>query len=267
MFTQILTSFALQIVFTVGMIFLFGFLIALCNKQFYANFGTFGRLVCYITGAVGTPVHECAHALFCVIFGHKVTEIKLFQINSADGTLGYVNHTYNPKNIYHRIGNFFIGVAPIIVISAILYLMAYLLLPEFLVELSAGVQAIDFVADLGSALLNTLSSVSIFFLYAGTWQWWVFFVIGAFLALHMTLSKSDLKGALSGLLFVLLVVLIVDILMGLVDIGLLQRFTKSVLSIAGCLLCILVLALIVSAIALLTSYCFRIAKNKTLKNK
>lgn len=265
MFAQILTSFVLQIVFTVGIIFLFGFLIALCNKQFYTNFGAFGRLVCYITGAVGTPVHECAHALFCVIFGHQVTEIKLFQINSADGTLGYVNHIYNPKNIYHKIGNFFIGVAPIIVISAILYVMAYLLLPEFLVELSADIKVVDFVADFGGALLSILSSVPIFFLYAVTWQWWLFLVIGVFLALHMTLSKPDIKGALSGLIFVLLAFLIVDVILGLIDGNLLQRFTSGVLGIASYLLCILVLSLIISVMALLISYCFRFGKAKILK--
>lgn len=265
MFAQILTSFVLQIVFTVGIIFLFGFLIALCNKRFYANFGAFGKLACYITGAVGTPVHECAHALFCVIFGHKVTEIKLFQINSADGTLGYVNHSYNPKNIYHKIGNFFIGVAPIIVIAAILYLMAYLLLPEFLTELSAEIHAVDFVADFGGALLSILSSVPIFFLYAATWQWWVFLIIGIFLALHMTLSKPDIKGALSGLIFVLLAFLIVDVVLGLVDGGLLQGFTSGVLSVASYLLSILVLSLIISVMALLISYCFRFGKAKVLK--
>lgn len=233
MFVQILTHYVLQITFTVGVIVLFGFLIALCNKRFYANFGSYGRLVCYITGAVGTPIHECAHALFCVIFGHKITEIKLFQINAADGTLGYVNHTYNPKNIYHKIGNFFIGIAPIIVIAAILYLMAYLLLPEFLVELSAGVQVVDLVADFGDALLSILSSVPIFFLYAGTWQWWVFLVVGVVLSLHMTLSKADIKGALSGILFLLIAVLIVDVVLGLVDGALLQSFTGGVLSIAS----------------------------------
>ena len=104
MIGDILVCYLLQIVFTVGLIVLFGFLIAFCNKRFYANFGNYGRAVCYITGAIGTPLHECAHALFCLIFGHKVTEIKLFQINAADGTLGYVNHSYNPKNIYHKVG-------------------------------------------------------------------------------------------------------------------------------------------------------------------
>lgn len=260
MFVQVLTSFILQISFTVGIIFLFGFLIAFCNKWFYANFGVFGKLVCYITGAVGTPLHECAHALFCVIFGHKITEIKLFQINSADGTLGYVNHSYNPKNPYHKVGNFFIGVAPILVISAVLYLMAYLLLPEFLSELAAGIQTTNVIADFGGAILSVLNSVKIFFLYAETWHWWVFLIIGMFLALHMTLSKADIKGALSGLLFVLIAFLIVDVVLGLVNSRLLQNFTFGVLNIASYLLCILVLSFIISVMAVMLSYIFRVIK-------
>ena len=119
MVAQIALSFVLQVVFTVGLIFLFGWLISLCNRRFYANFGKFGRAVCYITGIVGTPVHELSHAFFCVLFGHHITEMRLFRI-SDDGTLGYVNHSYDRKNLYQQTGNFFIGVAPIVVISALL---------------------------------------------------------------------------------------------------------------------------------------------------
>ncbi len=255
----------MQIVFTVGIIFLFGFLIAICNKRFYANFGAYGRLVCYITGAVGTPIHECAHALFCLIFGHKITEMKLFRINSDDGTLGYVNHSYNPKNIYHKIGNFFIGIAPIIVISAILYLMAYLLLPDFLDELSANVQTIDVVLDFGNALLGILSTVLIFFRYAASWQWWLYVVIGTLLALHMTLSKADIKGALSGLLLFIVVFLVVDVLLGVVNVKLLDEFTYGVMNVASYLLCTLVLALLVSVLAMIISFGFVLAKKKLQK--
>jgi len=240
MIGDILVCFMLQIAFTVGLIVLFGFLIALCNKRFYANFGSYGRVVCYITGAIGTPLHECAHALFCVIFGHKITEIKLFQINSADGTLGYVNHSYNPKNIYHKIGNFFIGVAPIIVISAVLYLLAWWLLPSFVAEISGSFNISDFVSNIGNVFTSLFSVLQSFFFCALSWQWWVFLIVGIFLALHMTLSKADIKGALSGILFLLIVVLVVDVILGLVSGNLLTAFTQEVLGIASYLLCILV---------------------------
>lgn len=236
MIGDILVCFLLQIAFTVGLIVLFGFLIALCNKRFYANFGNYGRAACYITGAIGTPIHECAHALFCVIFGHKVTEIKLFQINSADGTLGYVNHSYNPKNIYHKIGNFFIGVAPIIVISALLYLLAWWLLPNFVAEISGSFKISDFVTDIGNVFISLLTVLQSFFLCALSWQWWLFLIVGIFLSLHMTLSKADIKGALSGVLFLLITILVVDVILGLVSGNLLTAFTQEVLGIASYLL-------------------------------
>lgn len=262
MIGDILVCFLLQIAFTVGLIILFGFLIALCNKRFYANFGNYGRAACYITGAIGTPLHECAHALFCVIFGHKVTEIKLFQINSADGTLGYVNHSYNPKNIYHKIGNFFIGVAPIIVISAVLYLLAWWLLPNFVAEISGSFKISDFVSSIGNVFTSLFNVLQSFFLCALSWQWWVFLIVGVFLALHMTLSKADIKGALSGILFVLIVVLVVDVILGLVSGNLLTAFTQEVFGIASYLLCILMLALIISIIAVIVSFAFRAIKRK-----
>lgn len=248
---EILVCFLLQIAFTIGTIALFGFLIAFCNRLFYMNFGSHGKLVCLITGFVGTPIHECAHALFCLIFGHKVTEIKLFQISSDDGTLGYVNHSYNPKNFYHRLGNFFIGVAPILVISAVLFLLLYLLMPnvteKIMVELSG-------CGDLSDALADVLYVLALFFEQAVTWQWWVFILCGAFLALHMTLSKADIKGALDGLLFVAGAFLIADIVLGLVDNALLLDFTSVVLGSAGYLLCFMSIELVLSAVCVGISF-------------
>lgn len=260
MIGDILVCFVLQIAFTVGMIILFGFLIALCNRLFYMNFGSYGRTVCYVTGAVGTPLHECAHALFCVIFGHKINEIKLFQINSADGTLGYVNHSYNPKNIYQKIGNFFIGVAPIIVISAVLYLLAYLLMPEFVAQINSGFQISDFVSNIGNVIENLFEVLRSFFSCARTWQWWVFITAGIFLALHMNLSKADIQGAAGGIVFLLVAVLAVDVVLALVSGSLLDRFTQGVLGIASYLLCFLSLALTISLIAVVISFMFRAVK-------
>lgn len=264
MIGDIAVCFLLQIVFTFGIIVLFGFLIALCNKGFYANFGKYGRAVCYITGAIGTPVHECAHALFCLIFRHKITEIRLFQINSADGTLGYVNHSYNKKNIYQRIGNFFIGIAPIIFISAILYLLAWLLLPNFVEEISGSMQVNDFISNIGKVFTDLFGVIASFFGYCLNWQWWLFVIVGIFLALHMTLSKADIKGALSGTLFLLITVLLVDIILGLINSNLLVDFTRGVLQVGSYLLCILVLALIISVLALIVSLIFRSVKKKLL---
>lgn len=258
---DILLNFLLQVVFTIGVIVLFGFLIALCNRKFYANFGGAGTVVCYITGFIGTPVHELSHALFCLLFGHKITEIKLFQINSDDGTLGYVRHTYNPKNIYQRIGNFFIGVAPIIVISALLFLLAWLLLPSFVDVLGRVPGQADPDAPL-SVFRFIPSVIAAFFSLIVSWQWWVFFVVGIFLALHMTLSGADIKNALGGILFLLIVVLIVDVIVGLISGNALSVMTGGIMSVGMGLFCFLLLALMISVIALLLSFFARLRRKR-----
>ena len=257
---DILISFALQVVFTVGQILLFGWLISLCNKQFYANFGRYGRAVCYVTGFIGTPVHELSHALFCLIFGHKITAIKLFQINSADGTLGYVSHTYNKKNIYQRAGNFFIGVAPIIVISAVLYLIAWWLMPGFADELN-GFYGLN-LTDWGGSLAYIWRVISGFFSRVVTWQWWVFLLIGMFLALHMTLSGADIKSAAGGIITLLVLLLAVDFIIGFVSMDALSTFTAWIFGAGSALFCILLLALIISLLAVGVSFIFRLVRRR-----
>ncbi len=96
MIKDILIAFLIQIGSTIGLIILFGFIINIVTKIFYSNFGSKALTVCKATGVFGTPVHELSHALFCLLFGHTIVELKLYAPNDDHGTLGYVNHTYNP---------------------------------------------------------------------------------------------------------------------------------------------------------------------------
>ncbi len=260
MIGDILISFLTQVFFTVGIIVIFGLLIALCNKLFYTNVGYLGKIACYVTGCVGTPVHECAHALCCLIFGHKIVSMKLFQISSTDGTLGYVEHTYNPKNIYQRIGNFFIGVAPILVTSALLYLLSYLLVPNML-ELMIT-QTVGIEVSIGEIFGSIFSAIGVFFTYARTLNWWIFLLIGMFLALHMTLSPADIKNALSGLIVLLAVLLIADVVLGLIDSYLLLSVTVWFVNVGSVLSSFLILALIISLVAVIISFGIKLAFKK-----
>ena len=79
------------------------------RKSLSGIFGLRGYI--YLT-APGVAVHELSHAFFCIVFRHKITKLVLFS-PEEDGTLGYVNHTYNSRSYYQRIGNFFIGTGPI----------------------------------------------------------------------------------------------------------------------------------------------------------
>lgn len=256
-FADYIVNFLLQMAFTLGIIFLFGKIIALCNGAFYRNFGSHGRTVCYITGFIGTPVHEASHALMCLVFGHKITEIKLFQTNSSDGVLGYVRHSYNPKNLYQKVGNLFIGIAPVLVGALILAGLLYLLIPSLFSDVSSEIAVIDFIGDFGGSFGHIWRAFVYMFSYANTWQWWVFVLVGSLIATHMTLSREDIKGALAGIVAYFFIFLVIDLVLILISVNLLSSFTGGVVAAGTFLLFFFCIFLVISLILLAISYIVR----------
>ena len=234
----ILTNFLYQLVFTVGIVAVFGLLIALARRLFVGLLGGAGAKTLLVTGFVGTPIHELSHALMCLVFFHKVEEIKLYTPNSDDGTLGYVNHSYNPKNIYHQIGNFFIGIAPILGGTAVLMLLMSLLAPDVHTAVSAEISA--------TGLSRSLTSASTYTNYLGLiWSiiglifstsnfssvlWWVFIVLAIMIASHMELSGADIVGSLKGLGILAVILLIADAIVGLISKSALNSLTSFMTS-------------------------------------
>jgi len=216
---EIFLSSLLTVFLWVGFPILIGFLIALGNNFFYKFTGTASKAICITTGVLGVPLHELGHALFCLIFGHKIVEIKLFQPSAPDGVLGYVNHTYNPKNFYQKMGNFFIGMGPILLISGIIILLEWLLVPSIF-QLTASIQ---------NSLSNGTLGVNVFWaaiIYLKNffnlsslvnWRWWIYVIISCLICLHMNLSKPDIKGSLSGLFFTIIIFFIIPIVAAFFD--------------------------------------------------
>lgn len=253
--------FALQTIFSVGSIFLFGFLIGLCNRRFYANFGRGGRTVCILTGLIGTPVHEGAHALACLLFGHRISEVKLFDLDPSDGTLGYVRHSYNPKSFYQRLGNFFIGTAPVVVISLLMALIAYLVLPEMFFAVREELAGGSF-STLGGALAAFGRAFAAMFSFAARPRWWALLFAGLLFCLHMSLSRADVKGALGGLFFVLVLLAAANVVLRLLGRDLLFSFTRGFLGAAGILNYFLLLSLALSLLAVALSLPARLLRRR-----
>ena len=158
----------------------------------------------YVSSILGTPIHELGHALMCLVFGHKITEMRLLlPPRHSSGTLGYVAHSYNPRNPWAVLGNLFIGVGPIFSGLGVIVLTLMLTFPaewRAYVALS-GMESVGngTVWDIAKAILSLLLSMPKAFF---TDRWWVALlgtVVILFVVRHVTLSWADIRGALTAL--------------------------------------------------------------------
>lgn len=256
MAVYLLINTAFQLIVLIGAVWLVGFLISIINKTFYGMFHS--TAICYATGVIGTPIHELSHAFFCVLFAHKVLEIKLFQIDPDSGALGYVRHTYNPKNIYARIGNFFIGVAPIIGNSLVILLLMWLLLPQTFSEVWANINAFAQSGSEGAAIIGegvTMVGsvfVSLFTGITAGFPWWIFMLVAFCLALHMNLSKPDIQNGLSGCALFAAAIIVINLVLGFLPVY--KYFAGFMTTACAYVIVILLISLIFSLVTLLIGF-------------
>jgi hypothetical protein len=172
-------------------------------------------------GWLGTIIHELGHAFFCLVFRHKITAMKLFDPDPETGTLGYVQHTYEPSSLYQQAGNFFIGIGPILLGTALIYLFLYLLLGlnpfRFVTNTGLPVSNIYSWSTIAQLLQNLWASLTALVtgIFSGhafsTWQLYVYIYLTFTIGSSIILSPSDFKGAFKGLSIILAVILIFNL--------------------------------------------------------
>lgn len=192
------------------------------SRLIYSMFGYRGVV---ITGAIGTIIHEFSHMLMCVIFRHNIVDFSLFRPvkGSYDGIMGYVNHSYNKKSIYQNIGNFFIGVAPIVFGIVSLILFMWLLLPtEFstmIDDFNRNIKYIQSARSIKDSINIYISMVISLFkvlnpLKQSNYISYIIYIFTMYsISTHMDLSKADIEGGKFGcLVFICLIFAIIYIL-------------------------------------------------------
>ncbi len=171
---------------------------------------------------LGVVVHELGHAVFALLFGHRIRELKLFAPDPLTGSLGYVRHAYDPENLYQQIGNFFIGIGPLILGPLAIYFSAkYLLGAEVFLplqdlsidsgSLGSWQGLLDFLAQAFPASLQLLGAMFSPEKWA-TWQFYLFLYLAVSIGAHVQLSPPDIQGALQGFVFLVLVFLVFNLL-------------------------------------------------------
>ena len=253
-----------DLLFFVGIVWLVGFLIFLLNRLFYKLFN-YNRGVCYATGLIGTPIHELSHALGCLVFGHKIREMKLFTIDRATGTLGYVNHSYNKKNLYQVAGNYFIGTAPIFMGTLFLWGMLFLLLPDSASEVERYLSDLSATLSGGASTEWGIAFLEAFFgmlgiAFASLGEGWggvIFFLVALCVAIHMNLSQEDIRNSLGALPILLLLSIVFHALLSLISWDLYETAVEGIHLVGSYLTGILLLSLVLSVIAVLIALLIR----------
>jgi hypothetical protein len=176
------------------------------GKQGYRALGLKGFL--YGVSWLGVAVHELGHVIFCFLFGHKVERVRFFDPSGWDGSLGSVEHRYKRNNIYQEIGNFFIGIGPIILGTLFIYMFALWLIGEEIFQPmktlqlnNEAFQSFDSLrALLGSILAASLDTLRLLFTAENftRWEFYLFLYITLSIGGNITLSGSDISGALKG---------------------------------------------------------------------
>lgn len=264
---EIIGSLFVQLVFTVGFIMLYGGFISLCNRCFYDACGNTAFGIVRLTGYIGTPIHEFSHALMCLLFGHRIKKISLFGDSRRSRTLGYVEHTYYRKNIYHQLGNFFIGISPILAGGAVILLLVRLLTPDvyFSMRAETGNIRAAFSAGMNEGALWAVMRgigamfVSLFSLDSFMdWRWWICMVLVFSIAIHMEISRSDIVSGFRGLGVIAALLVVADIILGLLFPATLSAVTAACVT-AGVFIALLMLipamfSFIIGAVSLLTIF-------------
>lgn len=244
-------------------IFFFGLLINFISQMTFRSIEkAFWSKGTYVVAWLGTPIHELGHALFCVIFMHKIAEIELFKPDPVTGTLGYVYHKWNRSNPWQVLGNLFIAIGPVILGCFVLFAIFYFLIPNssqawdsILTKVSEINNSSSFWDYLEAISASAFTMVRLIFTSANltSWRIWVFGYLSICVASNIRLSILDIKGSLSGLGYFILLFLLIN-LVGLATVLGQDRLFQFAVPLLGAVYSLLIVALIMAVLGFLLVY-------------
>lgn len=220
----------------------------------------FGWKVVLWTGWLGTPIHELSHALMCKLFNHRIDEIALFEPDLQSGRLGFVKHSFRRGNWFQELGNFFIGVAPLIGGSLALAVLLWLFYPNAAAAAIAATTSeepfnvVTQITDTTIAILAEIATLQ----NLVSLRFWAFVYLVLCVGGHMAPSRSDYRGSTKGVLMVLGCLLAVSFAMALLQYDL-TAVAGQMSSLLSPLFALFVLTIVLCALAtglvfLLTSF-------------
>lgn len=246
---NLLKTVGIQIFSIFGIFFVLGFILLqlqkATNNQYARSIGWKGIL---FTAWFGTPIHEIGHVVFAKLFRHKVTHIALFEPNPNTGGLGHVEHQFQPYSLYQRVGNFFIGAAPMIFGSIVLVTMLYIFVPNAK-EIFASIFHEKYTLPI------LFSSVKNFFLglfaleNIKTSIFYAFLYLSFCIASHIAPSGQDLKNMWGGFTWMIVLLIIVNAVPVFLGVNI-NEYIKSSYAVMTILIAIFLYAIFISLLHL-----------------
>ena len=182
------------------------------------------RRAIYLTGWIGTPVHELSHALMALLFGFRLQKIQLFRPES-DGTLGSVSYTLRGPGYIQEAGKFLVGLAPFLGGSCAIYILLRILVPDSAYLVLYGTNHI--ISSATGSFLDTLVSILMALVWSFrllfekleflNWRHLLFFYLALAISAHMAPSRHDLGHCRTGLFACCLVALAMAILSAMIS--------------------------------------------------
>ncbi|WP_283679370.1 hypothetical protein [Lentilactobacillus sp. Marseille-Q4993] len=186
--------------------FIYTIILTLINRNTKRMVATrFGMNAQLWLGCIGIIIHETAHLLTALVFGHKIDGFRLIKFpNNVDTSLGYVNHSWNNSNWYQKAGNFLIGLAPTFACSITIILLGHWLIPTVANPVTASILSGSPLAIEWSGL--TIGKLIIFILLTAN------ICIGGF-----DLSSADYANSKIGLAPLIIALVVLTLLISLLS--------------------------------------------------
>lgn len=209
----LITKFIDTIVFlanTVGIFLIFGLLFKLLSSEIQKLeidlFGLFSYIIIYPF----VIIHELSHLIMAIIFTNRITEVKLLNF-SNDNTLGYVsfskvNSNFKIRNLYQNIGDFYVGLAPIIIGSGLFLIISKFINNDLFNSIIKLSEKNETIFDLLASFKNVNNLHYIF-----NFNFILVILIIFSISSLFLLSKSDWEGCLQGIPYLVMTMFVVNV--------------------------------------------------------
>lgn len=251
------------LVYTFGVAGVCAYLTECTHRATFALLGRrAGRFFWYATALPGAPVHELGHALFCLLFAHRIERIRLLPDHRGAAC---VDHSYTRRNPYAALGCVPIALGPIFSCLLVMLLVLRGLFPDALAVYSGTLEGLRENTGLPPAEVLRCGWGIIRALFSDHSYPVLVRISGIYLllsmSLHVRLSVADLRSMAPGFPWVVLLSALIAAIIALTGEAALVATTAALQAFALLQCALFALILLFSLICLVLAAACRLILN------